>query len=324
RVTITQFVQSASWRPGYDLRLSREGGDRLLVQRGVLVSQATGEDWTGVGLTLSTANPSAQMVPSALYPEYRSIYDKAVALEGVGAALESERRFGQDMPMAEAEPTVAAAPADYTGQAVMQGDVVVYEYAALADVKTGASDLRLALDEVVLEPKITARAVPRDDMSAFMMAEFTNTGDEVLLPGYAYLYREGTLIGGLGIGAIQPGDEAELAFGAIEGLRLTRDMPVRATGERGLIVSSNQQEEVAVLEVENLTGETWDVRLMDLVPYSEQEDLEISFASDMPVTETDVDGQRGVLAWDFPLAGGEKMAVTLTTTLSWPDGMELQ
>ena len=147
---------------------------------------------------------------------------------------------------------------------------------------------------------------------------------QALLPGYAYLYREGTLIGGMAIAAIQPGAEAELAFGAIEGLRLRRDMPVRATGERGLIVSSNQQEETAVLEIENLTDEAWDVRMMDLIPYSEQEDLEISHVADVPVTEEDVDGQRGIIAWDFALAAGAKTAVTLTTTLSWPDGMVLQ
>jgi uncharacterized protein (TIGR02231 family) len=207
---------------------------------------------------------------------------------------------------------------------LMQGDVVVYTYGAPADVESGVTDLRLALDEVVLTPTITARAVPRYDATAFLMATFTNEGNEVLLPGQAYLYRDGTLVGATELAAIQPGTEADIAFGAIEGLRLTRDMPARATGERGLIVSSNQQEEMAVLEIENLTDEAWDVRLMDLTPYSEQEDLEISYVTDLEVTEENVDGQRGILAWDFPLAPGEKKAVTLTTTLQWPTGMELQ
>ena len=319
-VTITQFVQSASWRPVYDMRLSREGGDSLTLQRGVLISQATGEDWDDVALTLSTANPSAQPMPSALYPEYRVIYDGKAGLVAAEPMMTESDQLTRSAAVAEAAP----APVAYTGQAALQGDVVIYSYAAPADIKTGASDLRLALDEVALVPDITARAVPRYDQTAFMMATFTNTGDEVLLPGYAYLYREGTLIGGMQIAAVQAGAEAELPFGAIEGLRLTRDMPVRATGERGLIVSSNQQEETAVLQIENLTGQAWDVQMMDLIPYSEQEDLEISYVADLPVTEEDVDGQRGILAWDFALAAGEKTAVTLTTTLSWPDGMMLQ
>jgi uncharacterized protein (TIGR02231 family) len=322
-VTITQFIQSASWRPVYDLRLRRDGHYSLTVQRGVLVSQATGEDWDDVALTLSTANPSAQAMPSVLYPEYRSIAEEQ--------KLEADNRARlqglADEPMAEAVVTaapVSAADGGYVGQAMLEGDVVVYRYGALADVASGVTDLRLALDEVVLVPEITARAVPRADATAFLMAEYTNEGDEVLLPGTAYLYRDGTLIGSTALAAVQPGEETELAFGAIEGLRLTRDMPVRADGQRGLIVSSNQSEEVAVLEVENLTDEAWDVRLMDLVPYSEQEDLEITWVADLPVTEQNVDGQRGIIAWDFAIAAGEKKAVTLTTTIAWPDGMVLQ
>jgi uncharacterized protein (TIGR02231 family) len=320
-VTITQFVQNASWRPVYDMRLSREGGDMLTLQRGVLISQATGEDWDDVALTLSTANPSAQTMPSTLYPEYRAISDsaKTYAMEPESAVMEDSLRLGGALA-AQAAP----APTTYTGQVALQGDVVVYTYAAPADVKTGATDLRLALDEIVLTPEITARAVPRYDATAFMIASFTNTGAEVLLPGYAYLYREGTLIGGMDFAAVQAGEQAELPFGTIEGLRLTRDMPVRATGERGLIISSNQQEETAVLQIENLTEQAWNVRLMDLIPYSEQDDLQVSYVADLPATEENVDGQRGILAWDFPLAGGEKTAVTLTTTLSWPDGMTLQ
>ena len=321
-VTITQFVQNASWRPVYDMRLTREGGDKLTLQRGVLISQTTGEDWDDVALTLSTANPSAQPMPSVLYPEYRAISDAKAysAAEPEAMLMEDSLRLGGAMPAVTAE----QAPAAYTGQAAMQGDIVIYNYDAPADVKTGATDLRLALDQVELTPEITARAVPRYDMTAFMMAAFVNTGKEVLLPGYAYLYREGTLIGGMQIAGVQPGAKAELPFGAIEGLRLTRDMPVRATGERGLIISSNQQEETAILQIENLTDQAWDVRMMDLVPYSEQEDLEISYTADVPVSKENVDGQRGIIAWDFPLAAGAKTAVTLTTTLSWPDGMILQ
>jgi uncharacterized protein (TIGR02231 family) len=322
KVTITQFVDSASWQPVYDMRLSRDGADRLTIDRGVLISQSTGEDWQGVNLVLSTANPNAQAAPSPLWPEYRAIQPESQPF-GNGVAMTSE----QDMALTRAplaEPVASAAPVGYTGQAMMQGDIVVYTYGAKADIRTGASDLRLALDQVELTPSVTARAIPRHDATAFMMASFINTGDEVLLPGQAYLYRDGTLIGGVSLDAIQPGAKADLAFGAIEGLRLTRDMPLRATGERGLIIASNQQEETVTLQVENLTAEDWDVRLMDLVPFSEQEDLEISYTSDIPVSVENVDGQRGILAWDIPVAAGQKAAVTMTTTIRWPDGMQLQ
>ena len=156
------------------------------------------------------------------------------------------------------------------------------------------------------------------------MATMANSGSEVLLPGDAYLYRDGALTGMVPLGALSPGDTVDLGFGAIDGIRLTRDMPERVEGDRGILTTSTQIEEQAVLEVENLTGEAWPVRVLDLVPYSEQEELEITYSADPAVSEVDVDGKRGVLAWDFDLPAGEKRMITLDSLLSWPEGKVLQ
>jgi uncharacterized protein (TIGR02231 family) len=217
-----------------------------------------------------------------------------------------------------AEPAVvAAAP-------MIQGDVVVYHYPAKVDVAGGVENLRLALDEINVVPTIVAQAVPRADQTAFVMAKFTNDSGEILLPGQAFLLREGVLVGATSIDSVAPGAEEEIAFGAIEGLRLKRDMPLRAEGDRGILSSSTQVEEKAVLQIENLTDESWPVRLLDVVPYSEQEELEISYTADPAPSVVDVDGQRGVLAWEFELPAGEKKAVQLDSVMRWPEGKELQ
>ncbi|NJR43695.1 MAG: DUF4139 domain-containing protein [Akkermansiaceae bacterium] len=117
---------------------------------------------------------------------------------------------------------------------------------------------------------------------------------------------------------------APSCIGALEDIRLTRDMPTRSEGETGIITTTNEREELAVLEVENLGDETWPVRMIDQVPYSEQDDLQITVTATPKPSETDVDGQRGILAWEFDLAGGEKKEVKLKHVISWPDGMILQ
>ena len=103
-----------------------------------------------------------------------------------------------------------------------------------------------------------------------------------------------------------------------EGARITREVRFDA------LSSSTQIAEQAVLEVKNLTDDLWPVRLMDLVPCSEQEDLEITFTADPAPSEENVEGQRGVLAWDFDLAPGEARSVTLTHALPGPGGMDLR
>ena len=313
-LTVTHFIPDASWSPVYDMMLTRKDPS-LTIGRGVLVTQYSGEDWAGVNLTLSTAQPSAQAAPSNLWPELRRIEDPQIMEKSGGEAMMDDAAPAPVM----AEPAVAE-----TAQAAIEGDVVVYHYPSPVDVATGVENLRLALDEVKLTPKIEARAVPRYDRTAFVMASFTNDSGEILLPGAAYLMREGTLVGSTYINAIAPGDKAEVAFGAIDGLRLTRNMPQRAEGDRGIITKSSQIEEQSVLKLENLTDEAWPVRLLDLVPYSEQDDLEITYSASPAPTEVDLDGQRGILAWDFDMAPGEVKEVTLDHAMVWPEGKELR
>ena len=315
-VTVTQYVGNASWQPVYDLNLTRQGGDKLVLNRSVLVTQYTGEDWDGVALTLSSSRPTEQAAPSQLWPELRSIGAEVMPGEALRKSTDSEADFG--MVVAE-----SAAPAITAGAAI-EGDTVVYQYPEAVTVATGAENLRLALDSLDFAPVVEAVAVPRLDKTAFVMASFTNASAEPLLPGQAMLFREGVLVGSTWLDVIAPGVETDIGFGAIETLTVKREMPVRAGGETGVFTTSNQQSESAVITVENTGTEGWPVRILDQVPYSEQDDLEIEVSASPKPTETDVEGQRGILAWEFDLPAGAKETITLEHVLTWPEGMILQ
>lgn len=316
-VSITQYIGGANWRPFYDLNLTRKGGEALAFNRSVLVTQYTGEDWSDVALTLSSSAPAQQAEPSVLYPELRSIapeVDEEMLARASGVAA--------DMVM-EA-PVAAEMAAPIIAGAAIEGDTVVYIYPEPVTIASGSEDLRLALDTLDFTPVVEAVAVPRIDKTAFVSASFTNASDEPLLPGEAMLYREGVLVGSTYLEVIAPGVETEVGFGAIETLRIKREMPKTATGETGVFTTSNQRVEAAVITVENTGPDAWPVRLLDQVPYTEQDDLEIEVTADPAPSETDVEGQRGILAWKFDLAAGGKKTITLEHTLSWPEGMELR
>lgn len=313
-LTVNHYIGNAGWRPFYEVNLTR-ADSAIALERSVLVTQYSGEDWSGVDLTLSTARPSDQSAPSQLWPELRSIgpEEPPVAYD---TAMADEARLGAAAaPVAEAEPI--------TANAGMEGDTVIYAYPRKVDVATGVADLRLPLDSLTLPATVEARAVPRWDTSAFVMASFINA-DEPILPGEALIFREGVLVGSSSLGLIAAGQETELAFGALDTIRVTRDMPVRAGGETGILTTSNQLTEEVVITVENLGTETWPLRVIDQVPYSEQTDLEIETTASPEPSETDVDAQRGILAWDMQLAGGEQKTITLGYTMSWPEGMVLR
>ncbi|MDH3264520.1 MAG: DUF4139 domain-containing protein [Paracoccaceae bacterium] len=319
---VTTFTDAAGWRPVYDLRLSRGTVPALEIERSVFVSQASGEDWRGVELTLSTARPAERSEPSQVLPWLRRILreeelERDEARSFGGSVAET---FALEAPGAEPAP----APLAETATLDYQGATVVYGYGNAVDIRDGVEDLRLRLDTLTLAPEIEAVAVPNRDDTAFLVAELTNATGEVLLPGSAMLYLNGAMVGASYLPLIAAGADERIGFGAIDGLRLNRTVPARTEGERGVLSTRNQLDEVAILKIENLTGEAWRLRVIDRVPRSEQDDLEIAYTATPPATEEDIEGARGVLAWEFELAPGETREIRLEHSLKWPEGYFLE
>src|SRR5690606_26309617 len=118
---------------------------KLVLDRSVLVTQYTGEDWDGVALTLSSSRPAEQAAPSQLWPELRSIGPEVDEEE-----LARKSLGGADMAMLP-EPVAEAAPPITAGMGY-EGDTVVYTYPEAVTVATGAENLRLALDSLSFAP----------------------------------------------------------------------------------------------------------------------------------------------------------------------------
>lgn len=319
-VEITTFTSDANWQPVYDLRLTRVGAAKpsLTLERGVLVSQYSGEDWRGIDLLLSTARPSDQSEPSQVYAWLRRVGPPEPPMAAAPEPRYESKSLFDSFAAEEPAPVVEAASLE------MMGATVTYRYGAPVDIRDGVDALRLKLDDLALAPEVVAEAVPMQDPTAFLIAEAPNDSGQVLLPGEATLYLDGAMVGLANLPLTAAGADLRIGFGPIDGLVLTRTVPERTEGDRGVISKSNQENEVAVLTIENLTDEAWPLRVLDRVPYSEQEDLVITYKATPAATVTDVDGKRGVLVWQSTLAPGKTQTIRLETTLSWPAELVLR
>jgi hypothetical protein len=117
---------------------------------------------------------------------------------------------------------------------------------------------------------------------------------------------------------IAQGDTHELAFGPINGLQLTHTVLDRISGDTGVITSRNQRSETNVVTAENFTDQTWDLRLFDRVPYSEQEDLVITHQTTPRSDHTDYKDQRGILVWETELLPDQSFEATIKHEVKWP------
>ncbi|MEL6954957.1 MAG: mucoidy inhibitor MuiA family protein [Pseudomonadota bacterium] len=305
----------ASWRPFYDLSLNTETG-ALVLDREVALSVASALSWTDVAVTLSTSNPNRALAPREPGPSRAVIQEAAPAAPRM-AETDSLAGLSRE---AIAEPAMIMA--DTGPGAEINGLSISYP---ISDPVTIAPDGRAFLDfgREELTADLINRAAPRRDSTAFLIAEVVNDTGAPILPGEVKVFRDGALIGENFLPLIAAGEEIELPFGALDHIQLSWTDLSRDTGDRGVFVSSNTQEQSVRLEIENLSGQPVELEVLYATPFSEQEDLEIDVDSSLPPAETAWEDRRGVYAWRFELSAQASQSIDLDFGFDWPDGQVL-
>ncbi len=324
RITLTYLADGASqWTPVYDINLVTVDTPQIHIKRDAMVQQYTGENWQDVTLHLSTVEPIGQTESRGLTSNRLSVFDAQQRRKTSSVDLSAGNYANLAEPSIE-PPTIAEEAS--TGWAVAaEGPGVTYTYSRPVSVASSADFLRLELDRLTFDAEVTATATPRYDETAFRVATGTNTSnEEILQSDLAAFYVDGILVGTRDFPGRVPGQELELGFGPIDGLRLDRSILNRSQGDTGLISRSNQRVEQVEIEIENFTDQDWALRLTDRVPYSEQEDLVIDWSATPTPSEQNVDNHRGILAWDIDVKAGSKQKIRLNTSINWPEGMELR
>lgn len=314
-LTLDSFVPQAGWSPVYDVTLAAD--DSVTLDRKVEVRNGTGRPLTGINITLSTADPFAQTAPNPVRPDEAMLADQKE-----NSATFSRSAPTLQMESADLSRTMGAPAPARVAQASFDGPVVTYAYPAPVTLPAEGS-VTLALDTLDLGARIFNRAAPRTDETAFLMAEVANTTGEPLLPGTATLYREGTRIGEAGFPLLAAGDTAEVSFGPQEHLRLEFIERENAEGDRGLFFTSGTRQQDLLFRIRNLSDTAEAIETRYALPYSEDEDLEISVTT-LPNPDTrDVEDQRGVAQWviDVPAAGEAEVEIGIR--LDWPQGETL-
>ncbi|WP_170404977.1 DUF4139 domain-containing protein [Ruegeria arenilitoris] len=300
---------SAEWQPGYDFNLITGDAPEIRIDRSVLVSQETGENWQDVRLSVSTLQPTGQNSASHIFPQRRSISEYVANLEE---------------PVFEAPVVVEEVARFAPDPASVQGTGITYTLPEPISITSGPAIAEFALDDMAQSVELFALANPLHDETAYRTARFTNPYDQMLLSANFARWRvDGVLVATDSTASIGPKAEVEMGFGPLYALTVTRNILGRSRGDVGLISRSNQSQERAQIKIENLTGETWPLRILDRVPFSEQDDLEITWTAQPKPSEENVDNRRGILAWELELAPGQSETIQLDTKLSWPEGMEL-
>lgn len=311
----------ASWQPTYDLYLSTDDGS-LDILRAMAVEQRTGEDWRDVALTVSTARLDQSSEPQQVFGQRQGVISdedwQLIQDRGLGGyATEIV-----EPPVVIVEAEAPRAP-QWSGSRTQQGLTVLYTYDRRVNVRSAAGVLRLDLDVLSFPAELSATASARQE-DAYLVANWSNGSEEMLVGGTAALFRDTVLVGSTDLDVIPPGASVDVGFGVIEGLVLDRRLVDEQTGAAGLGDAVTERVRSYEIEVENFTDRSWDVRVLDGFSFSGQEELAVRVIADPDPSVDRPEGQRGTLAWDLTLAPGQSQSIAVTETLTWPEGYRLQ
>jgi uncharacterized protein (TIGR02231 family) len=315
---ISYVVGEASWHPVYRFMLNTET-ETMTVKRSVTIAQRTNEDWGNASIVVSTATPFS-------YGSFSMPYTNLARYEPAPPPVDLLRMSAQDgvrgMAPAALE-VVIEEPSRMAGAVVsFQGITASYELPVGTVVTGNAEETTVALSEADFDVDLSARASMGGD--AFVIAAWTNESDEPYLPGVATYFRDGAFVSNDEVEMVAAGATASLGFGKIDGLQVKRTTLRREDGSSGVLTTSNDRVVEYELSVENVSNRAWDVVLYDRVPVSEQEELLVDWSTRPRPTQTDVEGRRGVIAWEFALESGARKAIKLSYELQWPEGNDLQ
>ena len=310
-------VPGAAWRPLYEARLDSAEGSVQLVQRAE-VRQATGEDWTDVALTLSTARPAAASEMPRMEPWFIDIIQRAPR-PAAAEALQSMRAPKATADFAEAR-AVPAPPV--MAETVASEFAAEYAVPGRVTVAADSSSKTFTLNQRQLDVELSVRATPRLAPEPFLYGEAVFPGPEPLLAGPVAIFRDGAFTGRADRAMVMPGDRMSLPFGADDKVRIDFRLETGGRSTEGIFNKKRRVERRYRIEVTSRHSVDIPITVIDQIPVPQDERIEVVLLGDStPPTTRDPDGRRGVLEWTSTFGPGETKVIQLAYAVSVPQDL---
>ena len=302
---LTYMVRAAGWQPLYDLRLiEMDEGQVLEVNTFAQVTQRTGQDWSNVHLSVSTARPALNRRLPELKPWYVDEYlvplpraqrSRSAELEPAMAAMAA--------PLQEAVPYDDAAldyvEADVAVAEVREGEsTVTFDVAGQWDIPSDGSPNKMMLAKFRLDPKINYLAIPRHTDAVYRRATVFNKGSGPMLEGDASLFVGDEFIGKSRVEYTPIDGELELLLGVEERIRIERELTKRAVDKR-LLRENRLLRYGYKIELKNLMASVVEVEVQDQIPVSRHEQIKVKLeqVSPEPAERSDLN----IMEWQLSI-----------------------
>lgn len=339
---VSYQVPQASWFPSYDARL-RSASRVLELSYFGSVRNGTGEDWSSVALTLSTAQPSlgggapeprpwiVDVLRPAPAPVAMREAQDAAQIEAFAVSSEANFKRARET---KAVAFGAVAPINARQNVVSRVDSALtsasFKIDAAITIPSDNNAKKVAIAQAKLPTSLLYKTTPKLREAAFLGAKATNSTDFPLLPGPVNVFLEDAFVAASHIKSVMSGEKFDLALGVDEGIAVKRRLVNRFAEDTGLTSKGRRVTYDILTSVTNNKKSAELVEVKEPIPVSRDEKIEVHMITpserDLGSPESNKEITRdleGRITWRINLKPGEKREIPLKFSVEHPANIQV-
>ncbi len=354
-IELSYLVNGANWQQQYNLR-ANPGKSNVLIEYNAVVNQTSGEDWNGVALSLSTAEPTMVAAPPILEPMLVAL-SRPVPTQQAGQVILGAEQAQQYLKGRKANiKRGIAANAELnrlavqnqvfffnTGQREVQefqqkmaeisrteGVSVTYDLPGRLTLPSRSDQQLVTIASITARADFTLIATPLLTDYVYLQAELLNDSDTVLLPGHASIFRNGEFVGKSQLPQVTIGEKFTAGFGIDSQVQVAHELEDKKTRIQGGNRIDTYHYRIALSNYKNTAV---DLRLLDRLPYTDNTSIKIELEKTEPQLSTDSEylrrsRKKGILRWDMKLVPNtvdrNATVVKYSFTMEYDRNMQIQ
>ncbi|MDH4238198.1 MAG: mucoidy inhibitor MuiA family protein [Phycisphaerae bacterium] len=356
KIELSYLVNGANWTPQYNLRANPQKSN-VLIEYNAVVNQTSGENWDGVDLSLSTAEPTMVSAPPVLDPmlvnlsmpvqtqqEEQQVF---VQLDNVRKQVQLRRDnikkgIGANLDLNELAISNQGFFFNATGQQVKEfqkqlavvarkeGVSVTYNLPGKLSLPSRSDQQLVTIASVMTKADFTLIATPILTDYVYLQAELLNDSDTILLPGQASVFRDGEFVGKSELPLVTIGEKLTAGFGIDSQVQVTRELEEKKTRIQGGNRIDTYDYRIALSNYKNTAVE---LQLLDRLGYTEDSSIKIELVKTEPELSKDseylrIARKKGILRWDLNLPPNtvdeNATVVKYSFTMEYDRNMQIQ
>ena len=345
-VRLSYVVQGPSWKPVYDLRADTKAKSLEITYHAEL-RQSTGEDWQGVSLKLSTAEPSVGGREPEMSPWFLA-KSEPVELEALrkdkdGDARRETRVSGripvekQNFAAAtgtnqfnefstKAGAAVLADAGVSSASVVTGGTAATYVIERTTDIKSDNKMAKVTVTRLLLPSTFRHSCVPKLSSYVYLKTHATNKSDFTLLPGRTSVFLDGAFVANSSMDLVPAGQKFWTFLGVDQSVSVERKELARREESTGLFGKKTLRTVFdQVFKVKNGKATEIDLVIWDQIPMGDHEDIKVVLEE--PKYEKDSESfkmnESKYVEWRHAVKAGEKLDVPYRFAIERPEDMQV-